>query len=99
MVISILMNKICLFTFLGTLFEQIDFCNTSFGKRLLKYWLVNPLCDPEAINERLNAIEDLKSLDDDLVNIKDSLKALPDLERLICKVHQIGNVNKTHPGK
>jgi DNA mismatch repair protein MSH6 len=86
------------FLYLGTLFEQIDYCNTAFGKRLLKYWLVNPLCDPEAINERLNAIEDLKSLDDDLSNIKDSLKSLPDLERLICKVHHIGNVNKSHPG-
>lgn len=81
----------------GTLFEQIDYCNTAFGKRLLKYWLVNPLCDPDAINDRLNAIEDLKDLDDELGKIKDSLKSLPDLERLVCKIHQIGNVNKNHP--
>jgi DNA mismatch repair protein MSH6 len=83
----------------GTLFEQIDFCNTAFGKRLLKYWLVNPLCDPDAINDRLDAIEDLKSIDDHLAKIKDTLKNLPDLERLVCKIHQIGNVNKNHPGK
>ena len=27
----------------GTLFEQLDHCSTNFGKRLLKYWICNPL--------------------------------------------------------
>jgi len=81
----------------GTLYEQLDFCSTSFGKRLLKYWLVNPLCDPEAINDRLNAIDDLKEMDDQFLAIRDTLKSLPDLERLISKIHQLGNVSKNHP--
>lgn len=81
----------------GTLYEKLDFCNTAFGKRLLKYWLVSPLCDPESINDRLDAIEDLKNLEDKLSYITDQLKTLPDLERLISKIHQLGNVNKNHP--
>lgn len=83
----------------GTLYEQLDACSTAFGKRLLKYWLVNPLCDAEAINDRLDAIEDLLKLDqaDVLSNAADMLKQLPDLERLISKIHQLGNVKSNHP--
>lgn len=81
----------------GTLFEKIDFCYTQFGKRLLKSWLVNPLCDPDAINDRLDAIDDLRAMEDKLSFIIDHLKGLPDLERLVSKIHQLGNVSKDHP--
>jgi len=81
----------------GTLYERLDFCNTAFGKRLLKYWLVNPLCDADGINDRLDAIEDLSKLDHVLSNVTELLKQLPDLERLISKIHQLGNVKSNHP--
>ena len=81
----------------GTLYEQLDYCNTQFGKRLLKFWIVNPLCDPDAINDRLDAIEDLMKLDEKLMSTNDMLKTLPDLERLLSKIHQLGNVKKDHP--
>jgi DNA mismatch repair protein MSH6 len=81
----------------GTLFERVDFCMTQFGKRLLKNWLVNPLCDPDAINDRLDAIEDLRELDDQFETVTSALRTLPDLERLVSKVHQLGNVRKDHP--
>jgi DNA mismatch repair protein MSH6 len=68
-----------------------------FGKRLLKYWLVNPLCDPDAINDRLDAIEDLSKLDARLSSIMECLKQMPDLERLVSKTHQLGNVRADHP--
>ncbi len=77
----------------GTLYEQVDFCDTAFGRRLLKYWLVNPLCDPDAINDRLDAIDDLRELGHVSVQIKDTLKALPDLERLLSKIHQLGRLD------
>ncbi len=80
----------------GTLYEKLD-CNTPFGKRLLKSWIVNPLCDPVAINDRLDAIEDLMSIKEKLAQFNASLKGLPDLERLISKIHNIGNVPKDHP--
>jgi DNA mismatch repair protein MSH6 len=81
----------------GTLLERLDFCNTPFGKRLLKSWILNPLCDPTAINDRLDAIEDLMSIKDKMSQLNASLKSLPDLERLISKIHNIGNVPKDHP--
>ena len=82
----------------GTLYEKIDFCNTNFGKRLLKQWLVNPLYNPNAINDRLDAIDDLLKIDSSKFQlINESLKSLPDLERLINKVHHIGNIGKDHP--
>jgi len=34
-------------------------CSTSFGKRLLKRWVVGPLKDPKKVNERLDAVTDL----------------------------------------
>ena len=58
---------------------------------------MNPLCDPAAINDRLDAIDDLKDMGDIFSEIKDTLKSLPDLERLVSKIHQLGNVNKNHP--
>ena len=81
----------------GTLFERLDYCNTAFGKRLLKTWLVSPLCDKNAINDRLDAIEDFKSIIDKLGVFGTKLKGLPDLERLVSKIHNIGNVPKDHP--
>ena len=81
----------------GTLYEQLDYCNTAFGKRLLKNWIVNPLCDPEAINDRLDALEDLIKMENKLASVNDMLKSLPDLERSVSKIHQLGNVRKDHP--
>ena len=34
-------------------------CSTSFGKRLLKRWVVGPLKDAQKINDRLDAVTDL----------------------------------------
>lgn len=81
----------------GTLLERIDNCITSFGKRLLKQWLVNPLCDIASINDRLDAIEDFLAIRDKLASFYGTLKGLPDLERLLSKIHNIGNVPADHP--
>ena len=79
-----------------TLLDKIDHCSTAFGKlneilyfiyilgrRLLKQWLCSPLCDPVAINDRLNAIADLLADSSLVVQLKDILKTLPDMERLV----------------
>lgn len=83
----------------GTLLEKIDTCCTPFGKRLLKQWLCAPLCNPCAINDRLDAIEDLQSEAAKMSEISDLLKKLPDLERLLSKIHSIGALLKSqkHP--
>jgi DNA mismatch repair protein MSH6 len=56
------------------------------GKRLLKQWLCSPLCNPDAINDRLDAVEDLMSAAEVVADVSESLKKLPDLERLLSKL-------------
>ncbi|XP_074846119.1 DNA mismatch repair protein Msh6 [Carettochelys insculpta] len=83
----------------GTLLERIDTCCTPFGKRLLKQWICAPLCNPHSINDRLDAIEDLLAVPDKMFEVCECLKKLPDLERLLSKIHSIGSPLKseTHP--
>lgn len=83
----------------GTLLERLDSCSTPFGKRLLKQWLCTPLCNPLSIKDRLDAVEDLMGLQAQASEVHDLLKKLPDLERLLSKIHSIGTPLKgqDHP--
>ncbi|KAM6127957.1 DNA mismatch repair protein Msh6-like [Pterocles gutturalis] len=83
----------------GTLLERIDSCCTPFGKRLLKQWLCAPLCNPKSINDRLDAVEDLLAVPAKMSEVSEHLKKLPDLERLLSKIHSIGSPLKSqnHP--
>ncbi|XP_076141920.1 DNA mismatch repair protein Msh6 [Alosa pseudoharengus] len=74
----------------GTLLERLDTCCTPFGKRLLKQWLCAPLCNPSSISDRLDALEDLMGVPAQASEVTDLLKKLPDLERLLSKIHSIG---------
>lgn len=70
----------------GSLISILDKTQTAMGGRLLKKWISAPLRDVNAINQRLNAVENLikeKSVRKDLIN---HLKEVGDLERLISKV-------------
>ena len=55
------------------------------GKRLFKQWLCAPLCNPTAINDRLDAVEDIMTAQATVAEVSDILKKLPDLERLLSK--------------
>ncbi|XP_041865974.1 DNA mismatch repair protein Msh6 [Melanotaenia boesemani] len=83
----------------GTLLERLDTCSTPFGKRLLKQWLCAPLCNPASIKDRLDAVEDLMGAQGQATEVSDLLKKLPDLERLLSKIHSIGTPLKgqDHP--
>ncbi|XP_054841722.1 DNA mismatch repair protein Msh6 isoform X2 [Eublepharis macularius] len=83
----------------GSLLEKLDMCCTPFGKRLLKQWLCAPLCNPAAINDRLDAVEDLLAEAAKMSEIRDLLKQLPDLEKHLGKIHSIGSSfkNQNHP--
>ncbi|XP_028846000.1 DNA mismatch repair protein Msh6 [Denticeps clupeoides] len=83
----------------GTLLERLDTCCTPFGKRLLKQWLCAPLCNPSSITDRLDALEDLMGVPAQASEVTDLLKKLPDLERLLSKIHGIGTPMKgqDHP--
>ncbi|XP_072436706.1 DNA mismatch repair protein Msh6 [Chiloscyllium punctatum] len=83
----------------GTLLEQLDHCCTYFGKRLLKQWLCAPLCQPVTIEDRLNAIEDLMAVPSTVAELVELLKKVPDLERLLSRIHSVGSPlkSKDHP--
>ncbi|KAI9700930.1 MAG: DNA mismatch repair protein msh6 [Bogoriella megaspora] len=71
----------------GTLFAMLNRCVTSFGKRMLRQWVCHPLADAEKINARLDAVESLNADNDITGKFRESLSKMPDLERLISRVH------------
>ncbi len=85
----------------GTLNEVLDFCSTSFGKRLMHNWLCAPLCHVKQIEARQMAVTDLSdvSVKYEVEEAIKLLKKLPDLERLLSKIHSQGSAKraKNHP--
>ncbi|XP_041361068.1 DNA mismatch repair protein Msh6-like [Gigantopelta aegis] len=83
----------------GTLLARLDQCSTPFGKRLFRQWLCTPLCNPVAIDDRLDAVEDLMSVPDVMSETVDILNKFPDLEKLLSRIHSLGlkKSNKKHP--
>lgn len=71
----------------GTLFAMLNRCITPFGKRMLRQWVCHPLVDARRINARLDAVEALNADSTVTDNFTSSLSKLPDLERLISRVH------------
>ncbi|KAI8643162.1 muts domain V-domain-containing protein [Parasitella parasitica] len=71
----------------GTVFKLLANSITPFGKRLFKQWLCHPLRRIEDINNRLDAIEDLMRLVDLHEAISKQMYGMPDLERLISRIH------------
>jgi DNA mismatch repair protein MSH6 len=61
----------------GSLFEFIDKTSTVFGRRLLRRWLCAPLTHPDAINSRLDAVQELISRFDVVRQFDRDVKALP----------------------
>lgn len=74
----------------GTLYKHLDHCATSFGKRLLRRWICNPLKSIEEINDRLNVVEGLVSSPGICSVILEHLRRVPDLERLCGHVKAFG---------
>ena len=76
----------------GTLLWVLDKTCTSMGGRHLRRWLSDPLIDVDEINNRLNAVKELKEnimLKGDVIEL---LKKVYDIERLIGKI-SYGNAN------
>lgn len=75
-----------------TLFQGMDRCGTPMGSRLLKRWLLFPLLDRAAIEERLDRVEALRSDDALTVTLGTALDRISDLERLAGKA-AAGRIN------
>ena len=76
----------------GTLFWLLDQTQTNMGSRLLKKWIMKPLCDLEEITNRQDIVESL--MDNFLVrgDLTKDLKDIYDLERLVAKIN-FGSAN------
>ena len=70
----------------GSLLDIIDQTITSMGGRLIKKWVNQPLINKETINNRLDAIEELKNNYMKLEKIIDDLEGIYDLERILSKI-------------
>ncbi|KAG0305679.1 Mismatch repair protein msh3 [Dissophora globulifera] len=74
----------------GSLFGILDHTVTGFGRRLLKKWVGKPLVDRKALQERVDAVEEILELsdtNDHLQSARNILKGLMDLEKGVCRVH------------
>ncbi|MDR1042459.1 MAG: DNA mismatch repair protein MutS, partial [Clostridiales Family XIII bacterium] len=76
----------------GSLLGALDMTHTAMGGLLIRKWIKEPLTDAREIGRRLDAVE---TLTDGVLarnNIKESLKAVYDIERLAGRV-SYGNAN------
>lgn len=76
----------------GSLLWLLDRTVTSMGARLLKRWVEKPLLDKQRIEERHEAVGYLVDHLPERSELKQSLKAIYDLERLVGRI-SYGNAN------
>ena len=76
----------------GTLFAALDFTKTPLGARLLRRWLESPLVEINAINRRLDAVEELVKKFTLRQNLREVFREIKDLERLMTKI-EVGSAN------
>ncbi len=71
----------------GSLLKLLNRCVTPFGKRLFRIWLCLPLKEISAINARQDAVQDILSHPTYESTFTEVAKGLPDLERIVSRVH------------
>ena len=70
----------------GSLLDVLDRTTTAMGSRLLGDWVANPLTDLPAINGRLDAVAELAADARLTEDIREQLKRVYDVERLLARV-------------
>lgn len=70
----------------GTLISILDETCTPMGGRLLRRWIMRPLKRLDDITQRLNAVESLYQNHELRSQIREQLKQMGDLERLMSKI-------------
>jgi len=70
----------------GTLLGVLDRTQTSMGGRKLRQWILHPLVEVDAIRARLDAIEQFHEDAGLRMELKDILKGIGDLERLLGRL-------------
>jgi DNA mismatch repair protein MutS len=70
---------------IGSLLGEIDRTVTPMGGRLLRTWLLRPLLSLERIQDRLDAVEEFAFRATERARIREMLKAVHDMERLVAR--------------
>jgi DNA mismatch repair ATPase MutS len=70
----------------GSLLAEIDRTATPMGGRLLRARLQRPARAIEVIQDRLDAVDELLSRGPDRARLRETLKAVHDLERLVARI-------------
>jgi DNA mismatch repair protein MutS len=70
----------------NSLLEILDQSRTPMGARLLRRWVVSPLKEPAAIDQRLDAVQELVERRDIRRNLREQLRQVGDLERLMARI-------------
>ncbi len=70
----------------GTLLWVLDKTGTAMGKRLLRAWVEQPLLDADAINDRLDGVEELYKASVQRLEICEELGHIFDIERLMTRM-------------
>ncbi|MBZ5554306.1 MAG: DNA mismatch repair protein MutS [Acidobacteriia bacterium] len=70
----------------ATLLRTLDATSTPMGARLLRNWILHPLHDLETIKGRLQAVEELKHSTINREEIRNDLKTICDLERVLGRI-------------
>jgi len=74
----------------GTLLECLDWSTTPLGARRLAHWLCYPLLRPDEITARQEAVAHLAERDRPRARLRDALKPVRDLERILTKAVRPG---------
>ena len=69
----------------GSLLAILDRTQTVMGARLLRMWLTRPLVALERIQDRLDAVEEFGFRVTERGRLRDTLRAVHDLERLVAR--------------
>lgn len=69
-----------------TLIHIIDRTKTPMGGRMLVSWMLRPLYQIQPINDRLDAVQELFDANEIRNQIRDQLRKVGDLERLLSKI-------------
>ena len=70
----------------ASVLAELDRTVTAMGGRRLRAWLVRPLITLARIQDRLDAVEDLAFRTTERARIREALKGVHDLERLISRI-------------
>ena len=76
----------------GTLLEVVDQTVTAMGGRKMRQCLLQPLLDEKEIEERLGAVDELKTQISLQEELREALGQMYDVERLISRI-SLGSVN------